>query len=111
MTNKEAVEVLKLMRSQIANDHKWLALDRAIKALKEARPEGRWIKNKLGNLDELGFVLCSKCRCGFKRYDRGTRTSDLPWIDGQPYELENRCNYCPTCGAKMLNANGPTEEE
>lgn len=75
------------------------------------KPEGRWVKNKSANLDELGFVLCSNCRCGFKRYDRGTRKSELPWIDGQPYELENRCNYCPTCGAKMLNANGPTEEE
>lgn len=78
---------------------------------KYERPEGRWIKHKIANLDELGFVLCSNCRCGFKRYDRGTRKSELPWIDGQPYELENRCNYCPTCGAKMLNANGPTDEE
>ena len=78
---------------------------------KYERPEGRWIKNKIANLDELGYVLCSNCRCGFQRYERGTRKSELPWIDGQPYELENRCNYCPTCGAKMLNANGPTEEE
>lgn len=35
MTNKEALEVLEQMKAQIANDRKWLALDRAIRALEE----------------------------------------------------------------------------
>jgi len=35
MTNKEAVEILKQMRSEIANDRKWLALDCAIHVLEE----------------------------------------------------------------------------
>lgn len=39
MTNKEAIEVLEQMKAQIANDQKWLALHRAIKALEE-RPQG-----------------------------------------------------------------------
>lgn len=33
MTNKEAVEILKRMRAEIANDARWLALDRAIDEL------------------------------------------------------------------------------
>lgn len=33
MTNKEAVEILKQMRAEIANDRKWLALDHAIEVL------------------------------------------------------------------------------
>ena len=41
MTNKEAVEILKQMRAEIANDRKWLALDRAIKAL-EDRPQSKY---------------------------------------------------------------------
>ena len=33
MTNKEALEILEQMRSQIENDRRWLALSRAIGAL------------------------------------------------------------------------------
>lgn len=33
------IEILEQMRAEMANDRKWLALDRAIKALKE-RPQG-----------------------------------------------------------------------
>ena len=35
MTNKEALEVLEQMKAQIANDRKWLALQRATEALEE----------------------------------------------------------------------------
>ena len=35
------IEILEQMRAEMANDRKWLALDRAIKALKE-RPHGNW---------------------------------------------------------------------
>lgn len=35
MTNEQAIEILRRMRSEIANDREWLALDRAIEALKK----------------------------------------------------------------------------
>lgn len=53
MTNKEAIEVLEQMRSQIANDRKWLALSRAIKALEDIE---EWDKLRLICANEGIFV-------------------------------------------------------
>lgn len=40
MTNNEAIEILERMKSRVANDSFWLALDFAIKELEE-RPTGK----------------------------------------------------------------------
>lgn len=63
----------------------------------------RWVAHELKELSDKGYVKCSRCKSGFQRYVRGIRHSELPWIDGQPYELHAIDNYCPNCGAKMLN--------
>lgn len=65
------------------------------------RPTGKWLEHWSKELSEKGFYQCSRCKAGFQRYERGTRHSELPWIDGQKYELHCIDNYCPNCGAKM----------
>ena len=65
------------------------------------RPQGEWIEHYSKEMSEKGYFLCSRCKCGFKRFEKGVRLSDLPWIDGQKYELHCIDNYCPNCGASM----------
>ena len=67
----------------------------------EERPQGEWIEHYSKEMSEKGYFLCSRCKCGFKRFEKGVRHSDLPWIDGQKYELHCIDNYCPNCGASM----------
>ena len=62
---------------------------------------GKWIPSRFKTLREDGWCECSVCGVGNKLYDRGIRKSDVPYIDGKPYELKNIANYCPNCGAKM----------
>ena len=62
---------------------------------------GKWIPSRFKTLQEDGWCECSVCGVGNKLYDRGVRKSDIPYIDGKPYELKNIANYCPNCGAKM----------
>lgn len=62
---------------------------------------GKWIPSRFKTLQEDGWFECSVCGVGNKLYDRGIRKSDVPYIDGKPYELKNIANYCPNCGAKM----------
>lgn len=64
-------------------------------------PQGKWIEHYSKELSDKGFYLCSRCKAGFQRYERGVRHSDLPWIDGQKYELHRIDNFCPNCGADM----------
>lgn len=82
MTNKEANEVLEQMRANICNDYRWLALDLAIKALKE-RPHGEWI----GDTDYDNTCKCSKCRMTFDT---------------------DRLNNCPNCGS-IIDDTGMSE--
>lgn len=65
------------------------------------RPQGEWIEHYSKEMSEKGYFLCSRCKCGFQRFERGIRHSDLPWIDGQKYELHCIDNFCPNCGADM----------
>ena len=69
---------------------------------KYERPQGKWIEHYSKEMSEKGYFLCSRCKCGFQRFERGIRHSDLPWIDGQKYELHCIDNFCPNCGAKMV---------
>ena len=69
------------------------------------RPTAKWIDHWSSELQAKGLRQCSKCKAGFQRFEHGTRKSDLPWIDGQPYTLHYIDKYCPNCGAKMENAN------
>ena len=62
---------------------------------------GKWIPSRFKTLQEEGWFGCYVCGVGNKLYDRGIRKSDVPYIDGKPYELKNIANYCPNCGAKM----------
>ena len=73
------------------------------------RPQGERIEHYSKEMSEKGYFLCSRCKCGFQRFERGVRHSDLPWIDGQKYELHCIDNFCPNCGAKMQNG-GATDE-
>lgn len=66
MTNKEALEVLEQMKAQIANDRKWLALDRAIRAL-EGKLQDKWIaityrpltgKERIAFAEHYGIEYC-----------------------------------------------------
>ena len=62
---------------------------------------GKWIPSRFKTLKEDGWFECSLCGVGNKLYDRGIRKSDVPYIDGKPYELKKIANYCSNCGAKM----------
>ena len=82
--------------------------ERLCECIHEAKPadvrevvHGEWIPNRFKTLREDGWCECSVCGVGNKLYDRGVRKSDVPYIDGKPYELKNIANYCPNCGAKM----------
>ena len=70
--------------------------------------EGEWVRHPSDSLNDMGYSICSKCKHGFKRFDRGIRKSDVPYIDGQSYELHNIDKYCPNCGAKMRNGGKKT---
>lgn len=112
MTNKEAIEEL-LFLTKVKNNNgieSWPivskpeqveALKLAIKALESKRPRGEWLEHYSKELSDMGYFICSKCRHGYQRFERGTRESTVPWIDGQKYELHCIDNFCPNCGADM----------
>ena len=85
MTNKEAIEALKLMAAQVEWEYplEWQeAIDKAVEALKRAR--GRWI-NKGKETGALGIAyMVKECSCcGFR------------------HSLVIPMDYCPNCGADM----------
>lgn len=63
--------------------------------------KGKWLESPHKSLREQGYYVCSECGRGFQRFQRGIRRSDVPYIDGQPYELKVVDNFCPNCGADM----------
>ena len=89
MTNEEAIKILNEMI-----DYGWLisdidkcvaidALEMAIKALKQEPKTGHWISldDFRGKYNENGFI-CSEC--------------------GEHSDFEE--NFCPNCGAKMIES-------
>ena len=62
---------------------------------------GHWIEHDWEDMREKGYYRCSVCGTGYQRFVKGIRKSDVPYIDGQEYTLQNIDNYCPNCGARM----------
>lgn len=88
MTREEAIEILSgfgIINRYCSEDAE--ALDMAIKALEQESKIGHWIVNK-----EKSLARCSNCKFLLKNKDEiklfGT------FIQGY--------NYCPYCGAKMV---------
>lgn len=77
MTNEEAIKNLKKLRS-FHNGSYATSIDKAIEALKEERPTGKWIKC-IDILTDRDSFTCSWC--------------------GMPNTIDKP--YCPNCGAKM----------
>lgn len=89
----------------------WMSDTNAIKELFEEQAkhkgtplkEGHWIEHDWKEMREKGYYRCSICGTGYQRFVKGIRKSDVPYIDGQEYTLQNIDNYCPNCGAKMYD--------
>ena len=95
MTDKEALETLKSVKTVIARGSGktefqsiiFEAEMHALKALEEKvnnADTGEWVRNQTNDK-----IVCSKCRKN-------------ALCDGV---VICRSNYCPSCGIKMLNAN------
>ena len=85
MTNKEAIEALKLMAAQVEWEYplEWQeAIDKAVEALKRA--QGRWInKRKEAGAVGMTYIVKQCSCCGF------THSLVIP------------VGFCPNCGADM----------
>ncbi len=62
------------------------ALDIAIEAVSQAMRYGKWQHRKAKETDAAKWFLCSEC-------------NGRAYSDGYIFELSN---YCPHCGAKMI---------
>ena len=84
MTRDRAIEIL---RDDASGASLWElaeAVEMGIKALEEERPHGEWIDDDINSNEKYHFFKCSVCGG-----------------DGVP-----RCNFCPNCGAKMVEEEG-----
>ena len=94
------------------NRNEYIALvSKRLRKLPSVLPKakkGHWIEHDWKEFLEEGYYRCSVCNHGYQRYTKGIRKSDVPYIDGQEYILWNCDNYCPNCGAKMVE---PQESE
>ena len=94
MTREEAInelneELIGINPNSLGREEiqRWaVALDMAIKALKEQRPRGEWKPYKDSDYCDDGYLLCTKCNW---RFSFGA------------YRILQDDNYCPHCGAYM----------
>lgn len=102
MTNKEAISKLRQMKNYYHfesfakdNEYKIEALELAIKALENERPQGEWVDtneayivNENGErVPNSGISECSVCKQRVAPLFMGVR------------------NFCPNCGADMRGGN------
>lgn len=91
MTNEDAIEIIETFRlifdsPEVENKEVLLgAINKAIEALKNERPHGKWVEH----LDYVGDTYYTCSHCG----------EDWTTIEGDP--MDNLMNYCPMCGADM----------
>jgi len=87
MTNSEAIAVLMEQKRYVhENSVPDQALDIGIKALKNERKKGKWIKHEPFDKGHKNCNVCIECSvCGI-------------WFG---YDCYARTNYCPNCGADM----------
>ena len=97
MTNKEAIEHLKLIllksrsnKLHIVTHGEEIALELAIKALEEERPQGEWI---ITAEDNEGI---HRIQCPFCRYEKGS-----DFIDYIIVTFEKLPPFCESCGAEL----------
>jgi rRNA maturation endonuclease Nob1 len=89
MTNKEAIEVIKLALAQVEWDYPMdyaVAFDMAIKALEQEPKTGHW--KDIPKYTDIAWE-CSEC--------------------GRFTTLKH--NYCPMCGAKMVKLQESEDKE
>lgn len=106
MTREEIEELKGLAASMGLYDDKnpckrAVILGKAIQALEQEPRIGHWIEHDRKALREQGYYRCSECNHGYQRYERGIRKSEVPYINGQKYELHRIDKFCPNCGARM----------
>jgi len=117
MTREEAIKILEEIIDEgwlISDFDKCTAIDAcemAIRALEQEPKTGHWIEHDWEKMREKGYYRCSVCDHAYQRYVKGIRKSEVPYIDGQEYILWHNDNYCPNCGAKMLNSQEGEEED
>lgn len=102
MTREEAIEILKQFKkclSDVVFDEKGSeAWQMAIKALSQEPKTGHWIDYD-SNEDKYDKIKCSECGHSFI-------VDSYHWCDIG--FTKDDLNYCPNCGAKMLE---PQESE
>lgn len=84
MTNQDAIKLIEHLKDEIVDlsDNEIQAFDLAIKAL-EDKPQGEWkVYARQGGIPISDY--CTNCKYEMRWY-------------------KNKYNYCPNCGAKMLN--------
>ena len=89
MTNQEAIEAIKLARSQVEWDYPMdyaAAFDKAIEALEQEPKTGHWIKGY--TFPDGAYWKCDKCN--------------------ELIKVKIPMRYCNNCGAKMVE---PQESE
>lgn len=97
MTKKQALDIIITLRESldtpetINRDEIIGALNMAVNALMETRPQGKWREGvePFGNYDEIPVAVCSEC---YESYILGELSIK---------DVQNDFKFCPNCGASM----------
>ena len=96
MTREEAIEILKIYKSESEENYyvkRARALDMAIKALNQQK-EGHNCNEDYADCDQF---VCSECGIELQDWHRVERDED----DGDISYHDHVFRFCPNCGAKM----------